>query len=164
MGLDMYLSIEKYIPKYDWIKTRETDNLVENPDFKIISELVAPDLIDKTDSAAGIEMKIPVGYWRKANAIHKFFVDECANGVDECQPINLTVEQLIVLLDKCKTVLENPSLANEVLPTQDGFFFGTTEYDEWYINDLNKTVDIIDKVLAGINNDVMLNVTYQASW
>jgi len=113
MGLDMYLSVEKYIDRYDWIKTRQEDNLVETPEFKIISELIAPDLIDKEGSAAGIRMEIPVGYWRKANAIHKYFVDECADGVDECQPIRLAIEELIVLRDKCKTVLENPSRSEE---------------------------------------------------
>jgi len=162
MGLDMYLSVEKYIPKYDWVKTSMSNDLVENADYKILKSLLAPNLGDD-DSAAGFKVEIPAGYWRKANAIHKFFVDECADGVDECQPINIIVDELIVLRDKCKTVIENPSVANDVLPTKGGFFFGNTEYDEWYFNDLEKTVEIIDKVLA--ENDIEhLVIIYQASW
>ena len=39
-------------------------------------------------------------YWRKANAIHKFFVDNAAHGVDDCQPVQVTLDVLKDLIDR----------------------------------------------------------------
>ena len=44
-------------------------------------------------------------------------------------------------------ILANPELAEVLLPTQGGFFFGSTEYDESYYSDLKKTIEIIEKCL-----------------
>ena len=44
-------------------------------------------------------------------------------------------------------VLADSSLAEELLPTQDGFFFGSTLYDEYYLDDLRSTVSQINKIL-----------------
>lgn len=60
-------------------------------------------------------------------------------------------------------VIVDPSVAKELLPTQSGFFFGSTAYDEEYLDDLKKTVEICDRVL----NDPALEMTdlyYRASW
>lgn len=54
-----------------------------------------------------------VGYWRKANAIHGWFVRELANGVDECQPIHVSRENLITLRQLCLEALRDRAL-NEV--------------------------------------------------
>ena len=56
-----------------------------------------------------------IGYWRKANAIHKWFVDNVQNGVDDCGEYKVTKEQLIQLHNACNDVLNNHSLA-ESLP------------------------------------------------
>ncbi len=40
------------------------------------------------------------------------------------------------LLEVCKQVAADPSKAEELLPTQSGFFFGGTEYDEYYMNSI----------------------------
>ena len=161
MGLDMYLSVRKYVSRYDWDSSSLGD-LVENPNYKIIKGLLAPNL-DAEGSAGGINVELPAGYWRKANAIHKFFVD-LDNGVDECQQIRVPIEALVVLRDKCQTVIDNPELAEQMLPTQGGFFFGSTDYDEWYIKDLEHTIEIVDKVLDENNIGYGVDVIYQASW
>ena len=36
----------------------------------------------------------------------------------------------------CDKVLDDNSLAEELLPTRSGFFFGSTDYDEWYFEDI----------------------------
>ena len=41
-------------------------------------------------------------YWRKANAIHKWFVENVQEGVDDCGEYEVTVEQLTELRDLCK--------------------------------------------------------------
>ena len=166
MGLDMYLSVKKYIPKYDWAKMSVSDDLndlIENADYKILKSLLAPNLIDD-DSSAGFRVEIPAGYWRKANAIHKFFVDTCADGVDNCQETYVSVENLQELLGRCKEVLENRDLASEILPSQSGFFFGSTEYDEWYFDDLERTVKTLEKIIPQIESHSDWDIYYCASW
>lgn len=116
-----------------------------------------------------------VGYWRKANAIHSWFLENCAakdpfdNPIDDCRPIEIPLEKLEELLDTCKEVLEDHSLAKKLLPTEDGFFFGSTEYDEYYFNNIKDTIDIIEPVIKFMNHmleikDYTWDVIYQASW
>lgn len=82
-----------------------------------------------------------VAYWRKANAIHEWFVENVQNGEDDCEAHReLTRSDLTKLIGLCKKVLKNSDLAPELLPTQDGFFFGGTQYDDWYFKDLRTTI------------------------
>ena len=109
------------------------------------------------------EVTFRLAYWRKANAIHQWFVDKCQDGVDECQETFLTREQLQDLVRTCKQVLADKRKASELLPTQEGFFFGGTDYDEYYTQDLEYTVKRIEKIL----NDPALakfDFYYQSSW
>lgn len=102
-------------------------------------------------------------YWRKANAIHRWFVENCQDGVDECQlsdPIHLEV--LAGLIHSCKQVIENPELAAELLPTESGFFFGNTEYGEYYLEDLKQTIQQIDHVVKTYPKPLVLR--YRSSW
>ena len=102
-----------------------------------------------------------VGYWRKANAIHDWFVKNVQEGKDECRPHYVDREKLIELKALCDRVLANHILAHELLPTTDGFFFGGTEYDEWYFDSLKSTVEIIDSVLMLPH---IWDFEYQSSW
>ena len=85
------------------------------------------------------EVTIEAMYWRKANAIHKWFVDNVQGGRDECQETEVSLEQLEKLLDTIELVLDDPSLASDLLPPQAGFFFGGTDLDDWYWEDLKDT-------------------------
>lgn len=60
-------------------------------------------------------------------------------------------------------VVENESVARELLPTADGFFFGGINYDEWYVNDLKETIEIIDKVLEETDFETQM-IYYVSSW
>ena len=108
--------------------------------------------------------------WRKANAIHKWFVDTTQDGKDECEPSFVTKEQFEDLLDKCQTILKYKNdpdqlklIAKKELPVQQGFFFGSYDYDEWYVRDLEQTVSIVTDILK--NNDFDdYHYIYQASW
>lgn len=95
-----------------------------------------------------ISIQVEVGYWRKANAIHQWFIDNVQQGVDNCATYAVGKEELEELKSLCEEVINKPEIANEKLPTQSGFFFGSTEYDEFYFNDLQDTIEIIDKCLA----------------
>lgn len=59
--------------------------------------------------------------------------------------------------------IENPTVAQELLPTVSGFFFGSTEYDQWYYEDVKDTVEIIEKVLATTDFEHEI-VMYSSSW
>ena len=104
-----------------------------------------------------------VAYWRKANHIHRWFVDNVQNGIDDCGEYKVTKEQLIQLRDECNQVLNNSSLAESLLPTFPGFFFGGTEYNDGYMYDLRNTVQIIDEILE--NKSYCLDdLYYSSSW
>lgn len=120
------------------------------------------------------EIKVPdYVYWRKANAIHKFFVDTCADGIDECQPIQVSIDVLADLVGRCETILSSgpeddellidPDIAEELLPTYDGFFFGSTDYDEWYIDNLKETVKAL-KPIVDHPERYPDPIIYQAWW
>jgi hypothetical protein len=103
-----------------------------------------------------------VMYWRKANAIHKWFVDTIQGGIDECEPHAVTAGELRELKIACNLVLENRDLADDLLPTESGFFFGSLEYDDWYFENLVKTVNGLDDILVEASDDEVF--VYQSSW
>ena len=100
------------------------------------------------------------GYWRKANAIHKWFVDNCQDGVDDCRDAYVGFKELQTLLDLCRIVIIDKSKAEQLLPSTSGFFFGNTEYDEWYYNDIQNTIDILEKALEDKDGEYY----YSSSW
>ena len=90
-------------------------------------------------------------YWRKANFVHNYFTkDWLERGFedDNCTEFPVDEEALIWLAEKCDYVLENRGEADAVLPTMSGFFFGSTEYGDWYFNDLQYTIDQINELLT----------------
>jgi hypothetical protein len=101
--------------------------------------------------------------WRKANAIHKWFVDNVQNGVDDCGEYKVTKEHLIQLYNTCSDILIEHNLAEQLLPTQSGFFFGNTAYDDWYFNDIEETKRIIDEILE-YKSYCLDDLYYSSSW
>ena len=104
-----------------------------------------------------------IASWRKANAIHKWFVDNVQDGVDDCGDYKITKEQLIELHNVCNDVLADPNLAEQLLPTQGGFFFGETDYGMNYTNDLEYTKRIIDEMLE-YKSYCLDELYYSSSW
>jgi hypothetical protein len=49
------------------------------------------------------------------------------------------------------------------LPPREGFFFGGTDIDEWYWNDLKSTIAQLERVLTLPEFD-NLSFYYQSSW
>lgn len=102
-----------------------------------------------------------VGYWCKANHIHKWFVDNVQSGVDDCGKYLVSRENIIALRNKCIEVLENKCDSDAILPTTSGFFFGSTEYDDGYFEDCLATIEICDKCLKSPSDETFY---YQSSW
>lgn len=131
-----------------------------------------------------------VYYWRKANAIHQWFVDNIQNGNDDCEDYRVTQKDLQILIDTLKEVYnslcnketvtkkvkdgtieyeikvfkeKDLEKAKELLPTQEGFFFGGTEYDEYYFEQIKDTLNdlqILDRSFDFENNYLI----YGSSW
>jgi hypothetical protein len=165
MGLDSYLYATQFFAaskhkgfeeterqKEETIKVKEIANLMNGNDFLETGE----------SFLQFAKMKLQLAYWRKANQIHKFFVDVCADGKDECQDTYVSRENLEDLLNRCKTVLEDHSKAEELLPSKGGFFFGSTDYDEWYYKDLEDTIPVLEKILKDAPES--WGFEYKASW
>lgn len=159
MGLDMYLYLKKYESCGRWDANYEQKKEGFYPEeLKDFAES-----IDKENFMSKVT-RFQVGYWRKANAIHAWFVHECGNDVDECQPIYVPVEKAKDLLDTCNKVLENHDLAEELLPTEEGFFFGSQEYDDWYFEDVKYTKELLEKVISFVEEHDEFDIIYEASW
>lgn len=94
-------------------------------------------------------------YWRKANQIRKWFVEnlkyEQDPRSDSLENVRVPKEKLEELLDTVTTVLNNPYLADELLPTKAGFFFGSCNYDSWYFNQLESTKRQLEEILSTTN-------------
>ena len=148
MGLDMYLTAKRYVSDY-------------NDKDKAISTEVMRHFPELTDQQTIQYVTVRVGYWRKANAIHKWFVENVQEGTDDCNSYFVPREKLQELRDTCERVLAFRELATAQLPPSQGFFFGNTEVDEWYYRDLEETVKIIDATLA---LPVNWDIEYQSSW
>ena len=162
MGLDQYLTAKKYVAKWDY--SGGFDSRVITQEFQDLLPMDAPDLT-RYGQFAGITVEYPVGYWRKANAIHNFFVQEVGEDVDDCREMFVDRDILVELRSRCADVLKADNMeemAKEVgLETVSGFFFGDTDYGDWYKDDLRLTIDICDHVLA-LPEEYSLH--YQASW
>jgi len=157
MGLDMYFKAKR------WLWSGICNNGQDEP----AKQAIAQALGNLPEDWEVQEVVCEAGYWRKANAIHQWFVDNVQNGEDECREHRVSPEQMQKLLAVVNTVLEGETpaerayLAQEHLPTQSGFFFGHLEYDELYFQKLEHTKDILEKALASPEG---WEFYYQSSW
>jgi hypothetical protein len=152
MGLDMYLDKETYVQNWDFQKPEEKHEITVKKGGEVV----------KSIDPAKIKFIVEeVGYWRKANAIHKWFVDNVQEGKDECQRSYVSRKQLQELLEVVNKILKDNSLAGTLLPTQSGFFFGSVTYDEWYFQVLEETKEILTNAL---NEGQEATFYYHSSW
>lgn len=104
-----------------------------------------------------------MGYWRKFNALHKWFVDNVQNGEDDCGYYRVSYEKLEELHDLMQQLKANKGkmeFAEANLPTQQGFFFGSTNYDDYYWEDVDRTIEYLDECLRDEHGEYF----YSSSW
>lgn len=147
MGLDMYLD------KRVWNFETEDTELT-----KVFNEL------EKQIGRRPQYICLELMYWRKTNAIHKWFVENVQEGKDDCEEYYVSREQLQQLLDLVNEVLKDKKKAKVLLPTQTGFFFGGTEYDKCYFEDMNATKKVLEKELASSKKNAVVSYRYSSSW
>jgi hypothetical protein len=145
MGLDMYLSAKKYLYQHD---ETAKDAVVG----KAIGYMVGTDLRVNEVSAQAM-------YWRKANGIHSWFVKHCQDGTDDCGEYYVSREQLKKLLAECKKVMQGKD--NDIEPLE-GFFFGSTDKDEYYYEEVKRTSDGLQKLFKELDDS--WSFYYRSSW
>lgn len=159
MGLDMYLEVRRTVRTYEW--NEQFDKVANGLGESLVSLAGLDQIISENNYTVSVEVNAI--YWRKANAIHQWFVDNCGKGIDECQRIYVQRKDLEDLRDLVKDVLIHRDKAQVALPPQSGFFFGSTEIDEWYWEDLEYTAKELDRVLMN-TFEYDVDFFYQASW
>lgn len=152
MGLDMYLNGKRYLSEYD------------EGDAEALTVVNKVDIPGKVGKIKYITTE--AGYWRKANAIHDWFVRNCQDGVDECQETHIPKEKFEQLLKVVDEVLSDHSKASDLLPVASGFFFGSSNYDDWYFQDLKYTKKVCKAALKSLNMGKYpkWDYYYQSSW
>jgi hypothetical protein len=149
MGLDMYLTANKYLSQHDEEGSKTSEK---------INEILG---LEKTDFNVK-SVRVEAMYWRKANAIHSWFVRNVQGGDDNCQEHDVSREDLIKLLAVCNHVIQFKEKAEKLLPIMEGFFFGGNEYDDWYFDDVAKTIDGINQIIKTFDDTYWFS--YQSSW
>lgn len=127
MGLDMYLDGRRYFFSH---KEDEEGNRIK-------------------------ETSVELGYWRKHPNLHGYIVETFAEGVDECQQIELTADCLAKLM---------VAIENRTLPHTEGFFFGESDGSKEERDFDLKTINKALEWLANEPNGEYRSVIYQASW
>lgn len=159
MGLDMYLEARRFISGYSH------SGADENEMFNQIVDAVG--MLDVHDERFAT-VSVNVAYWRKANAIHEWFVKHVQDGEDDCKTYYVSREKLIELEDLCRRVVQSgePKVAAELLPTASGFFFGGTDYDEYYFEQVDWTAKRLAELLTKLPDGGMRGVDfyYNSSW
>ena len=172
----MYLYAKKYTSKYQEVELNKKL-------WKFFN------LKDDCDNLGSAEVSFEIGYWRKSNQIHNWFVENTQDGEDRNGESDVSREQLIELKELCEKVVkilseqtrkkvmikdrfsdkefehdiyEDTEEIKALLPTREGFFFGGTEYDEYYKDDLEQTIEILNKCLEKFGED--WDFSYRASW
>lgn len=102
-------------------------------------------------------------YWRKANAIHGWFVENVQDGEDDCGCYEVSYSQLLNLYDTLCDLTSDVE-AKELLPPKPGFFFGTYDIDENYWYDVAYSKKHIGKFLNEYKPDSKVRFFYSSSW
>ena len=88
-----------------------------------------------------------IGYFRKVNFLIPFFESQLGCEIENLRKIKIDKEDAEELLRRCSAVLDDHSRAKELLPTQEGFFFGNTDYNDYYFEDVESVRDYVKDTL-----------------
>lgn len=180
----MYLEARTYVKNWEHMTPEEKTKVEVIRNGKPLAGLIPARVKEITEE---------IGYWRKANAIHNWFVQNVQEGEDDCKDYYVSQEDLKKLADIVDKVLraselvkgkiengqslkngkfvpnmvdgkyiKDSTVAQELLPTQSGFFFGGQGYDQWYIQDLKNTKKILKEAIKCSKNGA--SIYYSSSW
>lgn len=178
MGLDMYLYLEKYESKSKWGSIRQNEEMHYPQELKEFEEEIYE------HNFMSVHSRYQIGYWRKANEIFKLIVDTCySKGYDNYRGDDLylgkndlqnMLDTLNVVLNDLKTcpqhlgqydeIIYESKVAKNLLPRQEGFFFGNQDINTYYKNDLEYTIKLFNNVLKFLEENHNYECVFHASW
>ena len=183
MGLDMYLSKKTYVKKWSHQEKKDQFDVTIKKGGKKFTGINPERVSYITEEIA---------YWRKANQIHGWFVNNTEE-IQQDVKYYVTKEHLTNLLLDCKKVLEllntlpkttkkvvggwrdgkeylvdvevydNADEILDLLPPTQGFFFGSDTIDDYYKQDIEHTIKVLEEELS-TNEDEYPDYEYYASW
>lgn len=128
-----------YNERYFTFVERIRPLVAKNYDFKIYPYtkeiLDLPQLKERLDKEIEGAYEEYDAYFRKVNFLFYYFDRTLGKMYDQCYAF-VDLDDVDDLIDRCERVLKDHRLAHSLLPTQDGFFFGSTDYDDWYFSDV----------------------------
>lgn len=164
MGLDMYLTKQYHVSAW-----HDRDGNPMNERDRRLREM-----FPHAATEGSWQVEVPAMYWRKANAIHNWFVKNVQDGTDDCDRYHVLYEQLVELYHLVSSAINlheqgDDSVAAKELPPTAGFFFGSREMDEWYWEDMKRTKVELGKTLRLHRAEPMGypdggEFFYQSSW
>lgn len=141
--------IAPYNPNLDQAYINKTAQTYEKLEELWSQALIDNDVLqteeyrDEMDKLISDSNQADIWYGRKENHIHQWVIDH----YDGADISSTNTDYILInpdqLLADVATVIENPELADDVLPTQSGFFFGSTEYDEYYFDGLKELHQVL---------------------
>lgn len=98
-----------------------------------------------------------LAYFRKVNFLYEFF----SGSLNEYDTTTIiTKEEMETLIDNCEFVLNNRDKASEILPTCDGFFFGSLDYDDYYFESVAKVLLSFQVILENYSDDYLYIIDF----
>lgn len=156
MGLDMYMYREHYVKNWDHQTPEERHEITIKKGGEVRTDIDLEKISTVSEN---------IFYWRKFNALHGWIVNHCGGGVDECQKIFISYDDLIELYNTLNEVDKDHTKAEELLPTTLGFFFGSEEYDEYYFDMVKETIEFLTPYIESIESgNERGDFYYQSSW
>ena len=161
----MYLSARKYINKIDWSKLDHNSDVdyaeATFPQWNEIVDVAGLSHVANKNDIYGVNVSVNCAYWRKSNQIHNWFVSNVQNDEDDCGEYYVPNDKLKELLTTARQCLfhKDPSL----LPPVGGFFFGSTDIDQYYWEDIKDTIKQLKRITE-LPDFEELSFYYQSSW
>lgn len=119
-----------------------------------------------------------VAYWRKASGILNWFDNNLSSvskknaemgsdsfdrdGVRNCIEYEVQKDEYFGLIEDCKEVLKTKEVPDDMVPIP-GFFFGSTEVDDYYWEYINDTINQLEYYADEIdwdNDQVYFSIWY----
>ncbi len=88
-----------------------------------------------------------LAYFRKVNFLIPFFENYFNVKLENLKDLEITKSSIKELKDRCEHILRDHTLAKDLLPTREGFFFGSTSYDNNYYKDIEEVLKTCNTVL-----------------
>lgn len=98
-----------------------------------------------------------LAYFRKVNFLFEFFSGSLN---EEETTAVITRGEMEGLIEKCEFVLNNRDKASEILPTCDGFFFGSLDYDDYYFESVAKVLLSFQVILENYSDDYLYIIDF----